>query len=190
MKVSLRKARQIRDDVEKLIAGQAVSPQLTLNVLADGHKELVASKRLEAMAQVKLLGDLDIAMFEIRKAIGRANAESGIADLLADRARCERLQARMAEVARTFSLADDASVLERRIEMNRTKLTSSDSRYVSETITVSVLKEEDAAFFAEAEITARRAIRDLDDRILELNVRTSIELSEASAELLKNHGII
>jgi hypothetical protein len=189
MNVSLRKARQIRDDLQRLLAGEELRGTTTVSVYCEDIDALMAAKRAETMVQARLLGELEQVLFALRRAIGRANTESGIADQLAERARLERQVERLARAA-AEAPAESIAVLERRLAAARDRAERADAYHVSETLTINVLGEADIAFFAEAVGIARRTIREIDERVLELNVRTQVEIGKEHERLLVEHGIL
>jgi len=83
MEVSLRKADQLANAIKELLQDNSVVQTISLNAFDDNWKTKIEAQRAAVADKVLRLTKLYRALAEVRKAVGRANAECGINDLLA-----------------------------------------------------------------------------------------------------------
>jgi hypothetical protein len=131
------------------------------------------------------------ALFEIRSAVGRANAGAGIGDTLTA---IEQIDQEMSVVSALTGLKARTALTEINARIDKAKANTSErvslygDRLSSVETTVVEQVKIDAA---KADVKQmKRAKQALQDKLLQLNVNTLVELSEATAATLKDEGIL
>jgi hypothetical protein len=129
------------------------------------------------------------AMYEIRKAVSVANSAAGVDVKLADVAQLEK-QVQFYNGLAAKSVREDAKVVEG--QLTKLRESKDDSRrsiygYAS-TVDTSVLTAEDIKEFRTAAANAKKAKQKLQDELLEINVRTEIEV--ADVDFLTAEGLL
>jgi predicted nucleic acid-binding Zn-ribbon protein len=84
----------------------------------------------------------------------------------------------------------DIEVVGRRLDKIRSSDTSASMYGREETVTTSVLTEDQAAAFKSELQALKKQKQSLNDEILELNIKTEVPLGEHTLETLKNEGLI
>jgi hypothetical protein len=135
---------------------------------------------------------LEKAYAELRGAVGRANASSGISDLLAQDAYLETQEGFLRAIAATVRREDDTTV--RQMVEARRKAAEGNSRNsiygYDANINLSVLTAQDIETYELTVREIRKTRRELKDRTVELNVRTEIEVPSAVESVLREEGLI
>lgn len=189
MQVTLRRASALQNAIRQLINGIHLVDTFEISALADLPKT-VEVKRGEILARYTRKRELTKALYTLRGAIAKANAEAGINDLLTRVAYTQsmiELQAPFAEA----KVREDAELLERRAK-RQAALPEANAygRSHSEIMHVAVLQESDVKA-ANDELKALRLQKtNLADQLAELNAKTCISMDEATAEVLRAEGLI
>ena len=194
MQVNLRKANAIQSEVRKAISNVKTDVNTTVTEFTVSIVDAMEKAKSEFLAAVKRKEQLNAALFDIRAAVGRANAQAGVGDLLAE---VERIDGKMAIIstvanataAKTF---DELLARVNKLKANATgdnaRLALYGDRYSNVETTVVDQGTIDAA---KAEVKAlKRAKQDLQDKLLNVNVGTTITLSEDTVKVLKEEGIL
>jgi hypothetical protein len=188
MKITLRKANSLQLAIGEAVKNIDVKADVKLNEFQDGEAEIarVAAEFRENLVRRDRLVE---AMYEIRKSVSVANSAAGVDIKLADVARFEKyVQFYNGLAAKT--VREDAVVVEG--QLNKLRESKDDSRrsiygYAS-TVDTSVLTAEDIRSFRTSAATAKKAKQKLQDELLEINVRTEIEV--ADVDFLTAEGLL
>jgi hypothetical protein len=126
-------------------------------------------------------------LYEIRKATAAANAENGIDARLADIALLEKEVTFFAPYSKSKERLSEAELIGK---LNRIANRTEESYYAKAEVETSVLTASDIKLLSTRAIAAKKAKQKLQDELLELNVRTTIELATSTVEVLKAEDII
>ena len=194
MQVNLRKANAIQSEVRKAINNVKTDVNTTVTEFTVSIVDAMVKAQDEFLSAVKRKEQLNTALFDIRAAVGRANAQAGIGDLLAE---VERIDGKMniisvvanATASKSFDeLLARVNKLKANTTGDNTRLSLYGDRYSNVETTVVDQATIDAA---KAEVKAlKRAKQDLQDKLLNVNVGTTITLSEDTVKVLKEEGIL
>ena len=188
MNITLRKANAIQNSINEVLKNLAFDTQVSINEFQ--IPQTVISQTEETFAKNLARRDhLWIAMFEIRKLVAKGNDMSGINNMLADVAHLER-QIQFFNGLATKSPKDDMSVIKGKLDKIRNSTEESRIYGRRDEVIVSVLEKEDIAGFQQVVAQSKRAKQQLQDQLLEMNVRTEIPLSEQTVKTLTDEGII
>lgn len=191
MQINLRKANAVQSEIKKALSGVRLEASVTVTEFTEDVEGTInrGSADLNAALQQKrrLIG----ALFEIRSAVGRANAGAGIGDTLTA---IEQIDQEMSVVSALTGLKARTSLTEINARIEKAKANTSDrvSLYGDRLSAVETTVVDQATVdSAKAEVKQmKRAKQALQDKLLQLNVNTLIELSEATAATLKDEGIL
>jgi hypothetical protein len=188
MKITLRKANALQLAIGEAVKNISVETDVKINEFQSGEAE-IARVAAEFRANLERRTQLVDAMYTIRKAVSTANASAGVDVKLADVAQFEK-QVQFYNGLAGKKVREDAVVVEG--QLNKLRESKDDSRrsiygYAS-TVDTSVLTAEDLKNFRAAAATAKKAKQKLQDELLEINVRTEIEV--ANVDFLTAEGLL
>lgn len=188
MKITLRKANALQLAIGEAVKSIEVVTDAKINEFQNGETE-IARISAELSSNLERRTQLMDAMYAIRKAVSTANASAGVDVKLADVAMLEK-QVQFYNGLAGKKVREDAVVVEG--QLNKLRESKDDSRrsiygYAS-TVDTSVLTAEDIKGFRTAAATAKKAKQKLQDELLEINVRTEIEV--ANVDFLTAEGLL
>lgn len=191
MQVNLRKANALQSEIRKAISSVNVVNNVTVTEFTQDVGAVVDKAADEHNQAIFKKVALNSALFKIRAAVGKANADSGINEVLAQVQELEALISIKSSVA-SSQVRKEISEINARIE--KMKAVTSDrsalygDRYNSVETSVVSQSEIDQA---KTEVkTLKRFRQELNDKLLQLNVNTLITLSEDTKATLKDEGLI
>lgn len=194
MQVNLRKANAIQSEIRKAIAGVKTDVNVSVTEFTLSIVDAMGKAQKDFLDAVKHKEDLNTALFDIRAAVGRANAQAGIGDLLAE---VERIDGKMSALSVVANAQAAKSFDEVRARVEKLKVANAGEnsrlaiygdRYSS--IETSVVSQEVIDTYKAEVKNLKRAKQDLQDKLLNLNVGTTITLSADTVKVLKEEGIL
>jgi hypothetical protein len=192
MQINLRKASAIQAEIRKAINGVKVEQNVSVSEFTTDVEAAIGKAELEFRQAIERKEALNKALFQIRAAVGRANVESGINDVLADIQLIDALIALKSTVA-SAALRKDVTEINARIVKfkqapSNDRLALYGDRYNN--IESGVVSEA-AANAAKAELKIlKRDRQGLNDKLLQLNVNTLIQLSDPTKLILQEEGLV
>jgi hypothetical protein len=186
MKISLRKANAIQISINEALKGLEFKADVAINEFQVPEKEIEHSFDKFHANMDRRCHLLD-ALYEIRKVVAAANVANGIDTRLADLARLEK--------DLVFVTAYAKQPVRTSLEVIRGKLAkisnrSEDSYYGRAEVETSIFQEEDLETFRISVATVKKQKQALQDQLIELNVSTTITLSDAAANTLTREDIL
>ena len=188
MKITLRKANAVQLSINEMIKGLSFDSSVQLNEFEPATAQIDAVRNTfetHRATRAKLVG----ALYEIRKAVARANADESINDMLAEVAMLEKeIQFNNIYATKSSRLSD--AVIDGKLE--KIKNTSEESRMYGryDTIDTGIFTKEEVEEFKRTVADLKRQKQKLQDTLLELNVQTEIELDEETARFLERADIL
>jgi hypothetical protein len=191
MRINLRKASALVNEVRNAAKEINVEATHALNIYDDSYARVLVEARARLINDFNRRTRLDQAVATLRAEIGRANAQSGISDMLAEDAYLESLEGRLRAVA-AATVRDDAPTVERQVQAKRASAEKSErSLYGFDgQLKLSVLAQGDIDDFNTKLKAIRKQRRELKDRTVELNVRTEFEVPSDVESVLREEGLI
>jgi hypothetical protein len=194
MQVNLRKANAIQSEIRKAITGVKTDVNVSVTEYTVSIVDALQKAENDFLAAVKRKDELNTALFDIRAAVGRANAQAGIGDLLAE---VERIDGKLSTVGvvANAQVAKSFDEILARVEKFKTANAGDNSRLALygdryNTVETSVVTQAVIDTFKAEVKTLKRAKQDLQDKLLNLNVGTTITLSADTVRVLKEEGIL
>jgi len=188
MKVSLRKANALQNAIQEHVKTIEVKTEVSLNEFQDAAVELTAKREAFAVNDQRRTV-LTKALYSIRAKVGRANTESGVADLLSDAAYVDKRLAQLKGIIDSTA-SESLDVLTGKLK----KLSEGDSTRrlygYNDTISTGVLTHADIEAYKSQMRELKKLKQSINDKVLELNVRTEIELDESTVSLLQAEQLV
>ncbi len=192
MQINLRKANAIQSEIRRAIGQVNAKDSIAVSEFVSDVEATISKAALEFRQSLDRKEALNKALFQIRAAVGRANAQSGINDTLAE---IQLVDARIAikNVIASATLKKDISEINARIVKLKQAQTSErmslyGDRYNN--VDTGVVSENDV-LVAKTELKAlKRERQGLNDKLLQLNVNTLIDLTDATKLTLQEEGLI
>jgi len=190
MKINLRKANALQLSVQEAIKSIKFDTEIKVNEFQTAEDEIAKAREAFVANQERHRGLLN-SLYDIRKAVSQANAAQGVDVKLADVALMDKKIQYLADLA-SKSIRDSVEVVAGKMEKLRNRKESNSSLYYGHDATVdtSIFTQEDIAGFRTAVSMGKKAKQKLQDELLEINVRTEIELSADVVTVLTTEGLL
>lgn len=191
MQINLRKANAVQSEIKKALNAVRLETNVTVTEFTENVEGTINKGSVDLVASMAQKRRLIGALFEIRTAVGRANAGAGIGDTLAA---VEQIEQEMAVVSTITTLKARTALNEINARIEKAKANTNErlSLYGDRLSAVeTTVVDQTAIDAAKAEVKQmKRAKQALQDKLLQLNVNTLIELSAETAATLKDEGIL
>ena len=187
MKLTLRKANALQNAIQDHIKTIDVKNTIQLNEFQSPEVELPKALATLVDNDTRRFA-LMTAIYNIRASVGRANVESGVADLLTRAALVDKRLAHLKGFTESKT-QENASVLEGKLA----KMREGGERRVygyNDSIESGVLTDVVMETFKIETRALKKEKQSINDKVLELNVRTEIELDAQTVELLQKEQLI
>ena len=188
MKITLRKANAIQTGINDILKTVEFHTTAKLNEFEDPEAKL-GQAHAEFVQALSRKEELTSALFDIRKAVGRANLAANVDQMLAEIAFLDKMISMYQGLAK-LEVREAPAVLAGRLEKMRNSKEERYSLYGRDEINSSVFEQQDLDSFATKVAELKRTKVNLQDDLLEANVRTEIELNPVTAEVLKSVGLL
>jgi hypothetical protein len=187
MQVSLRKANALQVLINEALKGLEFKADVSVNEFQSPAQEIeLAKQKFDRNVTRRFL--LISALYDIRTKVASANAENNIDNLLADLARIEKDIVFYTPLAKA-SVQTDLKVIGGKLLKIANREGESYSFHSSE-VSTSIFADSDLEAFRNNLSLAKKKKQKLQDELLEVNVRTTIELATSTVEVLKAEDII
>lgn len=186
MKITLRKANALQLAIGEAVKNIDIVTDAKINEFQNGETE-IARIAAEFRVNLERRTQLVDSMYAIRKSVSTANAGAGVDVKLADVAMLEK-QVQFYNGLAGKKVRDEVAVVEGKLKRLSEGDTKSRIYGYGDTVDTSVLTVEDIKGFRAAAATAKKAKQKLQDELLEINVRTEIEVS--NVDFLTAEGLL
>jgi len=189
IKITLRKANAIQQNMNDLLKTVQVKATVELNEFQDVVQTLQAANDAVMAADVRR-SDLLMALYSIRATVGVANFQCGIGNRLSHLAyidkRLHQLESLVSETAKLKDLA----VVTGQLDKIRNRREEHRMYGYESNVTTGVLQQQQIDSIAGIMRELKKQKQKLNDEVLELNVRTEIELTDDVEAVLVKEGIL
>lgn len=187
MKITLRKANTLQNSINDSLKQIAVTSEVSLTEFHKPEDE-IARIRAEALNNIQRRDRLHHALYDIRQRVAGANTNAGINTNLTLVAEIEKqIQFYTGLAGKEVRIGSDIVAGKLR------KVAESKSERIygyNDTVSTSVWSAEDLAGFKKTVSDLKKSKQQLQDIILETNVRTEIQLSDETVAVLQAEGLI
>lgn len=190
MKISLRKAAALQNRINETLRSIKVVTSTGLNEFHDFNSVIFEANK-ELMLNDIRRRDLLVALYAIRADVGAANSVSGIDARLAQAAFIDKRIQQLSELVEVQPM-EDSAVIEGRIAKLAGQETSQRMRLYGDIdeVKTTVLYDGDLQKFKQEVMSLKKQKQALNDDILELNIKTEIELSRQTVVILQTEDLI
>ena len=188
MKITLRKANALQNAIQDHIKTIEVKTSISLNEFQVPTAELACAREGVVANDVKR-AKLTKALYRIRASVGRANTESGVADLLAEAAYIDKRLGHLKGLTESKAVETDV-VLEGKLQKLREAESKSRIYGYGDTVDTGVLTAEQIDGYKADMRDLKKEKQAINDKVLELNVRTEIELDAETVALLQAEQLV
>lgn len=192
MNITLRKANAVQNSINDTVKSIKVDFTVELNEFQD-VEAAITKANAELVTNDGRRQKLTMALYNIRALVGTANAASGINTALAKAAFIDKRIGQLEELAKATEITS-LEVIKGKLEKikndkGETSRRSSIYGY-SDTVSTSVLGREQIAQAKAEVLNLKKQKQQLNDEVLELNIKTEIPLSDDVVASLQAEGLL
>lgn len=187
MKITLRKAAVLQNAINDAVKQIDIKSEVALTEFHQPEAE-IARVAAEVRTNIQRRNSLNLALYSIRQRVALANHDAGVNGNLTAVAELEK-QIQFYTGLAAKEVRQSAEVLAGKLR----KIAESKSERIygyGDTVSTSVFTAEDIAEFKKNVSQLKKNKQQLQDTILELNVRTEIELNEDTVAVLQAEGLL
>ena len=187
MKITLRKANTLQNSINDALKQIDIKSEVALTEFHQPEAE-IARVAAEVQANIRRRNSLNSALYSIRQSVAQANHSAGVNSNLTAVAELEK-QIQFYTGLAGKEVRQSADVLAGKLR----KIAESKSERLygyNDTVNTSVFTAEDIAGFKKTVSDLKKSKQQLQDTILELNVRTEVALSNETVLALNAEGLI
>jgi hypothetical protein len=188
MKITLRKANALQTAIQDQIKTVEVKTSISINEFQSPESELVAARTQVLQGDVRR-NELTKALYAIRASVGRANVESGVSDLLTQAAYVDKRIGHLKGFVEG-EVAEKLDVVTGKLAKIAGADKSSRIYGYHDTVSTGVLEQADIDAFRKEMLGLKKEKQSINDKVLELNVRTEIDLDADTVALLQAEQLV
>jgi len=189
MNITLRKANALQTAIQEHIKSIDIKTSVSMNEFQLPFDE-ISHARETLIANDKRRADLTATLYVIRAQVGDANSASGVSAQLAQAAYIDKRVAQLKTLVDSKA-SDSLDVVVGKLDKIRNdKGESRRSIYASDTVDTGVLDAAQIDQFKTDMQMLKKQKQTINDKVLELNIRTEITLSDSDVALLKQEQLI
>ena len=191
MNITLRKANAVQNSINDTVKGIKMEFNIELNEFQDVEAAITKANS-ELVTNDGRRQKLIMALYNIRALIGTANAASGINTALAKAAFIDKRIGQLEQFT-TASEMISLDVIKGKLEKIKNDKGEAGRRSIygySDTVSTSILSK-DQITQAKAEIlNLKKQKQQINDEVLELNIKTEVPLNEDTVATLQAEGLL
>ena len=189
IKITLRKANAIQQNINDLLKSVQVKPVIELSEFTDTVQTLQAANDAVMAADARR-SDLLMALYSIRATVGVANFQSGIGNRLSHIAYVDKRLQQLDQLTNENSKMKDLAIVTGQLEKIRNRREEHRLYGYENTVSTGVLQQTQIDSISGIMRELKKQKQKLNDEVLELNVRTEIELTDEVEAVLLREGIL
>ena len=189
VKISLRKANAVQVNINDLLKNIAVKPTIEISEFVDPVATLQSANDALMAADVRR-SDLLMALYSIRATVGIANFNSGIGNRLSHLAYIDKRLSQLDVLVSETAQIKDLQIISGQLEKIRNRREEHRLYGYENTVTSGVLQASQVDSIRSIMRELKKQKQKLNDEVLELNVRTEIELTDEVEAILVKEGIL
>ena len=191
MNITLRKANAVQNSINDTIKGIKMDFNIELNEFQDVEAAITKANS-ELVTNDGRRQKLIMALYNIRALVGTANAASGINTALAKAAFIDKRIGQLEQFA-TASEMVSLDVVKGKIEKIKNDKGENSRRSLygyHDTVSTSVLSKEQILQAKNEILNLKKQKQQLNDEVLELNIKTEVPLSDDTVATLQAEGLL
>jgi len=189
MKLTLRKASALQNSIQEAIKNIDIKTNILINEFQDSTTVLSAANA-EVVKNDARRDALTKVLYTIRAQVGNANTAAGVADKLSEAAYIDKRIGHLQALVGAEVQAD-AAVIAGKLDKLRNRQDATAHYYGREEgVQTGVLTAAQVEQFKATQRDLKKRKQKLNDEVLELNVRTEIEVADADVAVLTAEGVL
>lgn len=189
MNITLRKANALQTAIQDHLKTISTPVSISINEFQNPEVELTNARDALQKDDVRI-NALTKALYRVRAQVGRANADAGVSDLLADAAFLDKRLARL-KLLTESDATDSMDVVKGKLDKIRNSKSDNSRIYgYSDTVTTGVLTADQIEGYKAELRILKKEKQSINDKVLELNVRTEITLDAGTVALLQAEQLV
>jgi len=188
MKITLRKANAVQLAINDIVKSLKFETNVALNEFQDVDQTL-QDTAAKFMVNVDRRRALTNALYDIRLAVGTANNQAGIDNRLTTIAHLDKQIQFYTEISQADA-RESIEVVKGKLDKIRNRKEESRLYGYNDSVATGLFSDGDLAVFKTAVKDMKKQKQKLQDEVLELNVRTEIEVNDTTAEVLTAEGLV
>jgi len=188
MSINLRRAAALQKSIQDTIHEIPLITQIKINEFQDPEAE-IAEHRAQLERNLQRRSDLTQALYEIRTRVGEAN-RVGVDQRLTEIARLDREIQDLQKITQNGQPRQSVSVLSGQLTKIRDSKPEARMYGYDSTVETSVVTSSELDYYRRQIQERRRQRQRLQDEILELNVKTEIDISDSAVTTLSRENLI
>ena len=191
MNLTLRKANAVQAGINDAIKSIKIETSLELNEFQDVQTALVKANET-LFANDSRRQRLLLALYNIRGLVGTANAQSGIDMKLATAAFIEKRMTQLDELSK-LSPVTDLAVINGKLDKIKNDKGETGRRSIygySDTVSTSILSKDQITQAKTEILNLKKQKQQINDEVLELNIKTEVPLNEDTVATLQAEGLL
>jgi len=189
VKISLRKANAVQVNINDLLKNISIKPTIEISEFVDPVATLQAANDALMAADVRR-SDLLMALYSIRATVGIANFNSGIGNRLSHLAYIDKRLGQLDALVSESAQIKDLQIISGQLEKIRNRREEHRLYGYENTVNSGVLQASQMESIRNIIRELKKQKQKLNDEVLELNVRTEIELTDEVETILVKEGIL
>jgi hypothetical protein len=188
MKINLRKSAALQGEISNAIVNLQMSSTVRIDKFEPSWKAAVEKPKTKFLADIDTAKRLSIVLYSIRQKTQRASVTAGIGDILNEIQKNSKLMALEGAMTTATPMLSDTAIEARVADLSVPPVNQYQSK--PDGFNICVITEAESNLAADNIAGYRKANRDLQDKLLTLNVNTEIELDAEAEKLLKELKLI
>lgn len=189
MKLTLRKANAIQLLINEKLNNTTINAHVTIDKYTPIQATVKQARETFALGLIQKLSLL-ATLYRIRQLVSKASQEAGISDLLAQMAFANKQEAmyKNFDTGLNVALYPGDEIATKQQDDLKTQVPTAYSR--KDNFQVSIMEKTVLEGIVTTLSNVRKQKVMLSDKLLELNIKTEIELEESESDVLKGYDII
>jgi hypothetical protein len=189
MKITLRKANAVQLSINEVVKDMKFETTVNLNEFQDAE-QVLAEAASRFMNNVNRRKDLMNAVRSIRTAVGAANASAGVDNRLTEIAHLEKQIQFYNGFTKVDTVRDNINVIRGKLDKIRNRKEESRLYGYGDQVSTGLFNDSEIEQFKGIVKDLKKTKQKLQDEVLELNVRTEIDISDDVARVLTQEGLV
>lgn len=189
MNITLRKANALQNAIQEHLKTIEVKTSVSLNEFQNPDAELTKA-RDTVVSNDQRRANLTMALYVIRGLVGKANANSGVSDHLARAAYLDKRIGQLKALVESAVVESDTVIKGKLDKIRNDKSERSNFYGRNDTVDTGVLTQAQIDQYKTDMSILKKEKQSLNDKVLELNVRTEIEVASEVREILEKEQLV
>lgn len=188
MKISLRAANALQLQITQIINKIVFGTNVDISEF-ESPETVISQCRLELTEKLARRDSLVDALYDVRMKVSDANHDAGINNILAKIAQSDK-KIQTLDLLAGQRAHIDMAIINGKLDKIKNRAAGADQYGYSDTVNTSALSSEDLDLFKSTSATIKKQKQALQNQLLELNVRTEIELDAATVKILETEQLL